>query len=513
MLKLSREKIITRMFWPLAAVLIFTGCFTIPFITRRSDEEKKLEPGKREFDRSDIFVGYNSDKKPIVELRLLSQEISGKGLKINIRLFPTENFRVHNVFRGLRSINYYPIERRFHRLELRYGRKKIKTKIEKSIQVRGMKPIDAAFEHTGIFSFLPDTIDQVKLKFQDVDRWERLPQDSLANWYAIKENLLQELDRQQRRTNLIDSYKQRQKKDESKTFTQYDSIYVTTNNTYVYLDRNVDSEILYTMNAGDKIDYGMSDGVWVEIPLPDSLNKSLKEFIELRQSKARSLLEEQRRMARTRKGTTTSSTPETVIDTTQRSTGYVLDAMVQKNYQKAVGWELENMEKPVDVPLFAKVLQDRENARLARIDSLVKAKADSIARQQAIADSSRRAGEVADSLRADSLKAASRKVPAAIGASDTAKAKTQKAAASTLSDSAKGGKTQRSDSLKTAAGPAIKADSAKISAPDTSKSPAASSRGTGTNPGSQTGAKPQVPADSTQSPGNQPPAEKKPQNP
>ena len=392
-------------------------------------------------------------------------------------------------------------------------------------------------------------------------------------------------------TNLIDSYKQRQKKDESKTFTQYDSIYVTTNNTYVYLDRNVDSDILYTMNAGDKIDYGMSDGLWVEIPLPDSLNKSLKEFIELRQSKARSLLEEQRRTARTRRGTTTGSTPETVIDTTQRSTGYVLDAMVQKNYQKAVGWELENMEKPVDVPLFAKVLQDRENARLAKIDSLVKAKADSIARQQAIADSLIRAGEVADSLRADSLKAASKKVPAAISASDTAKAKTQKAAASTPSDSAKGGKTQRSDSLKTAAaisasdtakaktqkaaastpsdsakggkiqrsdslktaaaisasdtakaktqkaspstpsdsakggktqrsdslktaaGPAIKADSAKISAPDTSKSPAASSRGAGTNPGSQTGAKPQVPADSTQSPGNQPPAEKKPQNP
>jgi hypothetical protein len=488
------------------AVLVFTGCFTIPFITRRSDEEKKLEPGKREFDRSDIFVGYNSNKKPIVELRLMSQEVSEKGLKIHIRLFPTENFRVHNVFRGLRSINYYPIERRFHRLELRYKREKIKTKIENSIQVRGMKPIDATFEHSGTFSLLPDTIDQVKLKFQDVDRWERLPQDSLANWYAVKENLLQELDRQQRRTNLIDSYKQRQKKEESKTFTQYDSIYVTTNNTYVYLDRNVDSDILYTMNAGDRIDYGMSDGVWVEIPLPDSLNKSLKEFIELRQSKARNLLEEQRRMARTRKQTT-SSTPETVLDTTQRFTGYVLDAMVQKNYQKAVGWELENMEKPVDVLLFAKVLQDREDARLARIDSMVKAKADSIARQQAKADSLKRAGEVADSLRADSLKAASRKEAAAVSASDTAKAKTQKAAASTPSDSAKGGKAQRSDSLKTAAsnsasdtakaktqkaaastpsdsakggkaqrsdslktaaGPSVKADSAKLSAADTS---------------------------------------------
>jgi len=477
-------------FWLVSAALIFTGCFTIPFIKKGGGEEEAFEPVSRDFDRINVFVGYDKEDRPIVELRLVSQDITENGLIIHTRLFPTENFKVHNVFRGLRSINYYPIERRFHRLELRYGKKKIKTKIKENLQVRGTKPVDANFEHTGIHSLLPDTIDRLKLKFQDVDRWDRLPQDSLDNWYTVKEDLLQELDRKQRRRSLIDTYRQRQKKDETKIFTQYDTIYVTTNNTYVYLEKNVDSDILFTLNAGEKIDYGISDGVWVEIPLPDSLRGNLNEFLEARRKKALNSFETQRQAARIQRAAT--SQPQTEIDTTSRFTAYILDVMVQKKYSDAVDWEKERMVEPVDVPLFAQVLRDRELAKQARADSIVKARADSLAHIQYAADSLARAKELADSLNrakeaADSTLADSTKAPvpksAAAAASDSAhadsvKAVAPKSAAAAASDSALADsvKAVAPKSAAAAASDSALADSVKVSAPPGAASPADSSR-------------------------------------
>ena len=114
-------------------------------------------------------------------MRLVSQEITPNGLIVNTRLFPTDNFKVRHQFRGLRSIDYYEIERRFHRLELRYGRRKTKMKVLENVRIKEPKPVDAKFEHTGIFYLLPDSINRAELKFQDVDKWKRLPEDSLES--------------------------------------------------------------------------------------------------------------------------------------------------------------------------------------------------------------------------------------------------------------------------------------------------------------------------------------------
>ena len=380
--------------WLSVVALVFCGCFSLPFIGG-GGAGRTIEPVKQDFGRENVFVGYDDDKRPIVEMRLLSQEITADGLIIHTRLFPTENFRVRNQFRGLRSINYYPIERRFHRLELRYGRKKVKAKVKINIQVRGQKPFEAAFEHTGIYYLLPDTIDRVKLKFQDVDRWDRLPVDTLEVWYASKQEYLQQVLQQSRRQSLLDTYKRRQKQDRTEQFTQYDSLFITANNAYVYIDKSVDSEILLTMDAGDRIDFGVSDGIWVEFPLTEILAEHLKEFIDTRHQRELKKWQDQRQRSRSRT-TARSAQQEAEVDTTRRMTAYVLDVMVAKNYRDAVGWEKASLEQPVDVPLFAQVLRDRAAAEIARQDSIVQARIDSI---QAYADSLVQL----DSLRADSI--------------------------------------------------------------------------------------------------------------
>lgn len=367
------------------AGLLMTGCFTIPFLGGKSGPPSDFQPRQADFDRGDIFVGFNDNGKPIVQMRLAGQEVTAeKGLVVHVRILPTENFRVVNVFRGLRSINYYPIERRFHRLELRIGRKEIKMKVVETVQVKDMKPLDAYFEHSGTYSLLPDSISSFKLKFQDVDYWQRMAADSLDNWYAEKDQQQRQIQRNEQRNTLVDAYRQRQKRDETKTYSQLDSLYVTTNNAYVYLDETADSDILFTLNAGDFIDYGVSDGFWVEIPVPDTLQKSLGELFEKRKNDALRRWKIQENAARSRRG---APIAEMTIDTTLHTTAYILDVMVQKKYSRAVAWELQSQANPVDVPLFAQVLNNREIARQARLDSIAKAREDSVKAVQARQDS------------------------------------------------------------------------------------------------------------------------------
>ncbi|MBN2290450.1 MAG: hypothetical protein JXQ83_14040 [Candidatus Glassbacteria bacterium] len=422
---MSRKKhIIHSALWPCLAALVFCGCFSLPFIGGPGGA-KITEPTKREFDRVNVFVGYDNDDRPIVEMRLLSQEVTDKGLIIHTRFFPTENFEVRNQFRGLRSINYYPVERRFHRLELRYGRKKIKTKVMENIQVRGVKPFLADFEHTGVHYLLADTIDRVKFKFQDVDRWDRLPVDTLDTWYASKAQYLQEVQRQTRRQNLLETYKRRQRQDETEEFTQYDSLFITANNTYVFLDKSVDSDILFTMNAGERVDFGVSDGIWVEFTLPDSLIDNMSGFLESRRLKALEQWKLQRDRRRTRAG---ARQEETEVDTTARMTAYVLDVMVSRDYGKALDWEKSGLRQPVDVPLFAQVLRDRAAAEIARLDSIEQARVDSI---QAFADSV----AMADSLRTDSLARADSLATASKARTDSTRADSSAGAAAQAPDS------------------------------------------------------------------------------
>jgi len=381
----------------LLSLLLLGGCFSIPFIGKGKVDRSKIKPEKRDFPRNNVFVGYDKDDEPIVEMRLISQEVTPeKGLIVYTRLFPTENFKVRNIFRGLRSINYYPIERRFHRLELKMGRRDLKMKVVENLEVKNTKPVDANFEHTGVFRLLPDTIDMARLKFQDVKRWKKMPEDTLDAWYTAKQNYIRHVRQAEQRSSLVDSYRRRQRGGDTKVFIQYDSVFVTANNTYVYLEKKVDSDILFTVNAGDRFPYGVSDGEWVEIPIPDSLQESLKDYLDKRHEKAVQQLELQRRLARSRRGAAQAQQAE--VDTTSRDTGYILDAMVQKSYGKALDWEMESMIEPVDVPLFAKVLRDREAARIARLDSIKQARLDSIARVRQVADST----AAADSARADS---------------------------------------------------------------------------------------------------------------
>ncbi|MBW7997873.1 MAG: hypothetical protein FVQ81_15150 [Candidatus Glassbacteria bacterium] len=392
-------------------VLTGAGCFSIPFIGG-GGPPADFEAVEAEFDSTNVFVGYDDHGRTIVEIRLLGQEVTAeKGLLVKTKIFTTENFEVVNIFRGLRSLNYYPIERRFHRLELKYGRRNIKMKVSKNLQIKGDKPVDATFEHTGVYRLLPDTISVLKLKFQDVDRWGKMPEDTLDLWYAAMEEYFQQVERRFQRSTLVEAYRRRQEDDYTKTFTQYDSLYVTTNNAYVFLDKDPNSDILYTLNAGDRVDYGVSDGVWVEMPVEDSLHGGLMELFEKRQREAIQQREVQQRAARTRRGG--GRLAETEIDTTLRFTGYILDVMVQKRKEAAIAWEKENMMQPVDVPLFAQVLTNREIARIARRDSIVKARQDSI---QAIVDSVA-AIAAADSAAAQADSAA---VPAAVAAQDTA---------------------------------------------------------------------------------------------
>jgi hypothetical protein len=386
--------------FPLLLLLILGGCFSIPFIGKDKVDRSKIEPQESDFSRNSVFVGYDKNDAPIVEMRLVNQEvIPEKGLIVHTRLFPTENFKVRNIFRGLRSINYYPIERRFHRLELKIGRRNIKMKVLENLQVKDTKPVEADFEHTGIFRLLPDTINTARLKFQDVKRWGKMPEDTLDAWYAAKEDYIRQVQQAEQRSSLVDRYRRRQKKDDKKSFAQYDSVFVTTNNTYVYLEKEVDSNILFTVNAGDYFPYGVSDGDWVEVPISDSLQVSLQEFLDARYEKAVKQLEQQRRLERSRRGPARG--PQVEVDTTREATGFILDVMVQKSYSKALDWEMESMVEPVDVPLFAKVLRDREAARVARLDSIEQARLDSIARIKQVADST----AAADSARADSVSA------------------------------------------------------------------------------------------------------------
>ncbi len=398
------------LFSGLTILLLFCGCFSIPFIGKKGPSGS-LQNAEREFARENVFIGYDGDGRKIVELRLVKQQVSKDGLVVTSRLFPTENFKVRNIFRGLRSINYYPIERRFHRLELKAGRRKIKTKVKVNLEVKDQKPLDALFEHSGEFRLLPDTIDMIDLKFQDVKRWGRMSPDSLSEWYADKENYLEELDRRQRRSDLVESYRRRLRRDYTQTYNQYDSLYVTTNNTYVYLEKDVSSEILFVMNSGERIDYGVSDGLWVEIPLEDTVYSPM---LEIRRQRNLTRWRAQRQAARSGRRTTAApaagaGTSETEIDTTLKNTAYVLDVMVQPSYRQAVAWEMETMQRPADVRLFAQILQDREKERQARLDSIVQARVDSLARIQARADSILKAQQIADSLKAaaaDSLTAA-----------------------------------------------------------------------------------------------------------
>jgi hypothetical protein len=409
------------------SILLGTGCFSIPFIGG-GGPPKEFEPQDAMFDSTNVFVGYNGDDQPIVEIRLIDQEVTFEGgLVVNARLFTTENFEVVNIFRGLRSINYYPIERRFHRLELRHGRRKVKMKVNKNLQVKGDKPVDATFEHTGRFTMLPDTISTLKLKFQDVDRWAKMPADTLEEWYASKDQFFKQAERRRQRGSLVDSYRRRQKDDYTKTFTQYDSLYVTTNNAYIFLQKDVNSDILYTVNAGEKLDYGVSDGIWVEVPTPDSLLDKLELFFEARQQAAINKRDMQRKRARS------SRTAVVVeeVDTTYKSTGYMLDVMAQKRLEIAIAWEKENKLPPVDVPLFAQVLGDRELAVIARRDSIESARQDSI---RAIEDSLAALATAADSSAAaqDSTVAPA----AAVTATDTVAASGNSSPAATASPAA-----------------------------------------------------------------------------
>ncbi len=405
----------------LIVLLLSGGCFSlsIPFLSK-GGPSADFKPTEREFPREDVFIGYDGDGKAIVELRLIKQEVGKDGLLITTRLFPTENFKVRNIFRGLRSINYYPIERRFHRLELRYGKRKLKAKVKANLEVRDQKPVDAMFENSGVYRLLPDTIDLAELKFQDVKRWGKMSVDSLSEWYSDKENYLEELDRRQRRSDLVESYRRRLKRDYTQTFSQYDSLYVTTNNTYVYLEKDVNSDILFVMNAGDRLDYGVSDGLWVEVPLEGEQLKTYEAMLEKRRQRALARWRMQRQAARSGRRTPTApsgpggSGGEAEQDTTLKNTAYVLDVMVQPSYRQAVAWETETMQPPSDVPLFAQVLQDREKERLARLDSIAKAYTDSLAAIKTRADSLVRVQFVKDSLAAavrDSL-AAVKKGPA-----------------------------------------------------------------------------------------------------
>lgn len=386
--------------FPLLLLLILGGCFSIPFIGKGKVDRSKIEPQESDFSRNSVFVGYDKKGASIVEMRLVNQEVTPeKGLIVHTRLFPTENFRVRNIFRGLRSINYYPIERRFHRLELKIGRRNIKMKVLENLQVKDTKPVDADFEHTGIFRLLPDTINTARLKFQDVKRWGKMPEDTLDVWYAAKEDYIRQIRQVEQRSSLVDRYRRRQREDDTKLFTQYDSVFATTNNTYIYLEKEVDSDILFTVNAGEYFPYGVSDGDWVEVPIPDSLQVSLQAFLDARYEKAVKQLERQRQLERSRRGPARG--PQVEVDTTRRVTGFVLDVMVQESYGKALAWEMESMVEPVDVPLFAKVLRDREVARVARLDSIEQARLDSIVRIKQVADST----AAADSARADSVSA------------------------------------------------------------------------------------------------------------
>ena len=407
-----------RGIFPLLSILVLAGCISIPFIGKDKVDRSKLEAQEREFSRNNVFVGYDKKGMPIVEMRLVRQEITPeKGLIVYTRLFPTENFKVRNIFRGLRSINYYPVERRFHRLELKMGRRNLKMKVIENLQVKDTKPVDANFEHTGVFRLLPDTIDVARLKFQDVKRWSKIAEDTLEVWYTAKENYVRQVRQAEQRSSLVNRYRRRQEDDDTKSFAQYDSVFVTANNTYVYLEKKVDSDILFTVNAGDRFPYGVSDGDWVEIPIPDSLQESLKEYLDARRGKALEQMEIQRRQARSRRGATRARQAE--VDTTSRATGYILDVMVQKSYGQALDWEVENMIEPVDVPLFAKVLRDREAKRIARLDSIEQARLDSIARIKQVADS---IAAAADSARADSVSAQAGKVPSAASAQSTGQA-------------------------------------------------------------------------------------------
>lgn len=384
-------------------LLLFTGCFSIPFLGKSGPPEN-FQPTEREFDRDNVFVGYDRSDQPIVELRLVKQEVGPHGIIIHTRLFPTENFKVRNIFRGLRSLNYYPMERRFHRLEIKSGRRRIKAKITDNLQVKDQSPLDALFEQGRIYALFPDTVSETDLKFQDVRYWRKLPSDSLDNWYAIKENYLDELDRRQRRSSLVEQYVRRQRQDYTRVFSQHDSLYVTVNNAYVYLDRDVNSDIIMVMHAGDRLDFGISDGLWVEVPMPDSLVGKFEEMLENRRQMNLTRWHAQRQAAQARTRTAVPQ-PEVEIDTTFKTTAYILEVMVQPSYSRAVAWERTKMQAPVDVPLFAQVLQDRENARIARLDSIDRARADSIARESAVADSLRRALEAPDSLLPDTAQA------------------------------------------------------------------------------------------------------------
>ncbi|HLA38485.1 MAG TPA: hypothetical protein VJ417_00735 [Candidatus Glassbacteria bacterium] len=376
----------TLRYLPALAVLLLTGCFSIPFIGGGGRLPENFEPQQTEFDRTNVFVGYNGDDQPIVQIRVVGEEVTAeKGLVVHLRIFPTENFRVVNIFRGLRSINYYPIERRFHRLELRWGRKGIKMKVVESLQVKDTKPLDAYFEHSGTYVLLPDTLSELKLKFQDVDYWRKMEADSLDRWFAEKDQLQRLIQRNEQRSSLVDTYRQRQRRDDTKTFSQLDSLYVTTNNTYVYLEKAVDSDILFTLDTGDFIDYGVSDGIWVEIPVPGSLHEALSDLLLKRKEDSLRKYNLQQSAARSRRGG--GPVAEAEVDTTLHNTAYVLDVMVQKKYSQAVEWEQQNQAAPVDVPLFAQVLIDRETKRQARLDSIAKAREDSIKADQARQDS------------------------------------------------------------------------------------------------------------------------------
>jgi hypothetical protein len=129
------------------------------------------------------------------------------------------------------------------------------------------------------------------------------------------------------------------------------------------------------------------------------LKESLQEYLDARHEKAVKQVEQQRQMERSRRGPARG--PQVEVDTTRRVTGFVLDVMVQKSYGEALDWEMQSMVEPVDVPLFAKVLRDREAARVARLDSVEQAHLDSIVRMKQAADST----AAADSARVDSVSA------------------------------------------------------------------------------------------------------------
>ena len=380
------------------SALLSLSCISlpsIPFIGGGGGEQVDSAAGtKKDFPRNQIYGGYDDDGNLIVEMRLVSQEITPNGLIVNTRLFPTDNFKVRHQFRGLRSIDYYEIERRFHRLELRYGRRKTKMKVLENVRIKEPKPVDAKFEHTGIFYLLPDSINRAELKFQDVDKWKRLPEDSLDQWYADKAVYLKEVRRETRRQDLLQRYQDRLKDLDNERYASYDSLFVSTNNTYVFLNKNTESEKLYVMNAGDRIDFGVSDGIWVEFPVPDSLMDQFQHFAESRKRQALSDWKAyQERLKEKNARRQAGGDEETEIDTTLHLTAYVLDAMVNDSKKHALNWEKREKLKPVDVPLFAKVLQDRTEAEITRRDSIAKAVEDSIAHELFVVDSLKKAVE------------------------------------------------------------------------------------------------------------------------